>query len=139
MSSAMQTAEGVLFSRIANNVTEIDAGWTSADNVAWPGIDFDPDDSWMRPTVVWGESVMETHGSTGINTVVGVLVVQLFARPGLGYGVLNAYADTVRDLFTRFASGSVTCYAASGPTAIEGDTHWLQVNISIPFIVEEQT
>jgi len=138
VASNLDAVRAVIEARLADNITSVDAAWTAADNVAWPGVDFDPPSQWARPAILWGDGFLETHGASGTNTVVGVLVVSLFARPGSGLGALYGWADTVRDLYDRYTGTGVEFLAASGPRQVNtDDTRWLQVNVSIPFVAEE--
>ena len=139
MASAVKTAAGAIYSHLSTNITSIASGWTANANVAWPGVDYDPASEWIRPTIIWGDGELETMSSSGKNIVSGVLILSLFDRPGSGYGVLNDYADNVRNIFDRASPGSsVEFLAASGPRQVNtDDTRWLQVSISIPFLLEE--
>ena len=141
MASAVDTARADIEGYLSSNITSIDATW-DGDNIAWPGVDFEPPTAWIRPTILWGEGQMETMSTSGTNTITGVLVLSLFDRPGSGMGTLYGYADAARDLFDRAnpGAGAVEFLAASGPRQVNtDDTRWLQVNLSIPFIVEETT
>ena len=141
MASAVQAAAGSIYSHLSSNITSIASGWTAAANVAWPGVDYEPASEWVRPEIVWGDTDLESMTSSGRNTLNGVLILTLFDRAGSGYGTLNGYADNCRDLFDRASPGSsVEFLAASGPRQVNiDDTRWLQVSISIPFLVEEQS
>lgn len=138
MASATDTARAGIEGRLSTNITSIDATWTAAANVAWPGVDFTPPTEWMRPTILWGEAFMESMSSSGTNTIVGVFVMEFYARPGSGLGTLYGWADAARDLFDRVSVGSVEFAAAAGPLRVNVDeTEWLQVNVRVPFILEE--
>lgn len=138
MASGMQAAAGAIYGVLNSNITSIDAGWTASTNVAWPGVDFSPPDDFVAPLIVWGDTSLSTMGSNGSNLTTGELVLQFFCRPGSGYGTLNAYADDAIDLYDRASPGSgVEFLAASGPRQVsQDDTRWLQVNVSIPFLLE---
>lgn len=139
MASAVKAAAGAIYSHLSSNITSIASGWSANTNVAWPGVDYDPAAEWIRPTILWGDGFPSSMGSSGTNIVTGVLVLQLFDRPGSGYGTLNGYADNARNLFDRASPGSsVEFLAASGPRQVnQDDTRWLQVNLSIPFVFED--
>lgn len=138
MASATDTARSGIEGRLSSNITSIDATWTAAANVAWPGVDFTPPTEWVRPTILWGEGFLETMSSGGTNTVVGVFVMEFYARPGSGLGTLYGWADAARDLYDRVTVGSVEFLAADGPLRVnEADTEWLQLNVRVPFILEE--
>ena len=139
MASAVKAAAGAIYSHLSSNITSIATGWSANTNVAWPGVDYDPASEWIRPTIIWNDGELETMSSGGTNVISGILVLSLFDRPGSGYGVLNGYADKARDLFDRASPGSsVEFLAASGPRQVnQTDTRWLQINISVPFLLEE--
>lgn len=110
-------------------------------HVEWPGMSLTPpDDVWARCTVLWGDGFERTLGATtvGKNVLIGVLVVQLFDKPGKGYGNLDGYVNNVRDWFNRQElTNNVRFGAAGPPQKVEAGDGWLQVNIRMPFEVEE--
>lgn len=131
MASALDTARSGIESRLKSN-------W-SATPIAWPGVEFDPgEDDWIRPTLVFNAGAMETYGSAGVNTVEGLLLVDLFTAGKAGLGGLYDYVDTLRDLFDRVTVGAVEFGAASGPREIPDD-QWRQLQFEAPFIIEENS
>jgi len=113
------------------------------ENVApihWPGTKFAPPDGpWMRLVINWGDGFEDTMGPTNLNRLVGIIIISIFDKPGSGEGGINELADMVRDLFNRqILEDVVRCKAASPPQpAGEGDKSWQQINVNIPFEVEE--
>ncbi len=108
--------------------------------VAWGGTHFDPPDSdWSRLSFLWGDGFEHTMGGPdrGKNELIGVVTVQLFVPPGEGTGQLEVYADGVRNIFNRQVVSGVRFGAPSGPRAASQREGWLQVDIDIPFTVEE--
>lgn len=123
--------------------TRIDTEWAGATPVAWEGVDFSPPDGpWIQPRVIWGDAFEDSMvGPSGArNRIVGVLSTNLFAKPGTGKGALLQLADAFRDLFNRADLGGVRFGAPSAPRPVpsrgEGQA-WMQVNVSVPFEVEE--
>lgn len=139
MASAVKTAAGAIYTHLSTNITSIASGWSSNTNVAWPGVDYTPASTWIKPTILWGDGFPSSMGASGTNLIFGSLELSLFARPGSGYGTLNGYADNARNLFDRASPGSsVEFLAASGPRQVNTqDTRWLEVALSIPFVLED--
>lgn len=110
--------------------------------IAWDGVDFDPkadasEGVWLRCTVIWGDATLETMTTSGHNEIIGILDLDLFDKPGNGYGILRERADDLRDLFDRATAGAAEFRAASGPQKIRNTQGWLQIKVSVPFTVDE--
>jgi hypothetical protein len=144
--AADELAVRAIETRIRDNITDMDAGWTAAANVAWSGAAFVPpeDDGWMRPTVLFADTEYGTMGvqGTGQNVVVGVLRTSFFVRPGVGLGNLRGYTTAYRALFDR-ASLSLTGHGpakfgpAGAPRLGPDETGWEHYVLDCPFTVEE--
>lgn len=133
MASATNAAIKSIETRLATN-------WSDT-SIAWPGVHFEPTTApYIRPTVLLTEATDWTMGSSGLNIVPGLYVVDFFATVGAGYGTLRGYVDTFRDLFDRVEVGTVRFRAASGPSTLDlGDTGWIGLQVSVPFSIEETT
>lgn len=144
MASDLKSKAGAVLKRIEEN-------WdTDAVPISWPGRPFDPPDGpWMRVTILWGDGTIATIGGAGSgaeNDIAGVLVAQLFDRPGGGAGAIESYADDFRDLFNRIEVEGVRFDAPSGPKAGPGranigpetDERWIQRTVDVPFEAEDE-
>lgn len=134
MASAINTAAEAIANRF-------DTNWPDS-NIAWEGADFDPPStaSWVRLTILWGDGNEMTYGGSGVgkNEIVGVVDIDLFAKPGEGTGAIEDDADTARDIFNRVKFSDLTFYVPSAPRRIGVDENgWLQYKVSCPFDLEE--
>lgn len=112
--------------------------WGSTTPVAWPGQRFDPPDdgsAWMRPTILWGDGFGRTI--SGGNTIIGVLMLDVFAPAHLGEGQAYALAATARVIFNRRAMAPVYFRAPSGPVR-QDESEWVHMQVTCPFVVDEQ-
>lgn len=131
MASAVQTARAGIEGRLKTN-------WSTTP-IAWPGHEFDAgEDDWIRPTLRFGAGEMETYSSAGVNTITGLLLLDLFTVTKKGLGDLYGYVDTLRNLFDRATVGAVEFGPASGPRHIP-DPQWQQLQIEVPFTIEENS
>jgi len=117
--------------------TELTNDWIATD-IAWPGTSYEPGASpWLEPTILWGDGSEFDRAASRRVQLVGVLVLNLFARPGTGLGTLYGYADTLRDLFNNEDVGAVRFRTPSGPREGQGDKDKVQLTIDCPFVVED--
>jgi len=117
----------------------IDGAWSATD-IAWEDVVFEPSDqeSWLRVSIQWGDGFGRTMGTAGANSVVGVLSLDLFYRPGAGAGGVTAQADALRDLVNRRTIGPCRLGVPTGP--LPGpldDEGWAMRTVTVPFTVEE--
>jgi hypothetical protein len=129
VASALDTARSGIEARL-------NSGWSTTP-VAWQGVEFDAGEAdWIRPTLVFNVGEMETYGASGVNTVEGLLLLDVFTVTKAGLGDLYGYVDTLRDLFDRATVGAIEFGAAGGPREIPDD-QWRQLQFEVPFIIEE--
>lgn len=133
--------------------SDVNAAWAAVEKelndnwdfcpIAWPGADFTPPETepywWLRATPLFGGSTMASMTTTGYNMVDGIWDLDLFDKPGNGYGILRDYADRLRDLFDRATIGTVEFQAAEPPRIIRNSQGWLHLKVSIPFTMDEQS
>ena len=145
MADASELAVRAIETRISSNITDMDAGWTAADNVSWAGVDFVPgSNDWMRPRVEFAETQWGTHGvqGTGKNEIVGILTTSFFIRPGTGLGTMRGYIAGFRDLFDRASiavtgHGNVEFGPAGAPRPGPEEDGWEHQIVDCPFTIEE--
>ncbi len=107
----------------------------------WPNEKFtrpSPAALWARLTIIDGLTQQMDIGAP-IKTfrTVGLIIVQIFAPLDAGsIGVLTQ-ADTIATLFRNWAGTDVLCRAATVNTIGNDNSGWYQVNVEIPFHVDE--
>ena len=80
----------------------ITTNWTTTDveypnqNFSWSG-----KDSWIRPSILLGDSFIGELGTTGIGEGLGVLMISIFVGLGTGTKSGNDIADALSVLFRR--------------------------------------
>ncbi len=118
-----------------SSILQVFAPWTETP-VAWPGKHFDPPDgAWVRLTIQWGDGFAQTLDGT--NEVIGILLVDVFAKPGRGEGEAYGLADQVRDLINRKIAGTVHFDPPSGPLKVP-ESEWIHLQITCGFSVDEK-
>ncbi len=144
--STLQAAKAAIETRLQSQW--VAAGYPAA-AIDWGNTNFLPPSGitslWVQPFIMWGSAARQTMGAIGApggakgrNEVVGVLVCNLFARPGMGRGPVTTAGDVMRDCFQRQDIAGVRFGAASGPKPVTTtDKSWDQVALSIPFTWEE--
>jgi len=93
---------------------------------------------WARLTIIDGlTQQMDIGAPTKTFRTVGLIIVQVFAPLDAGsIGVLTQ-ADTIAALFRNWAGQDVLCRAATINTIGNDTFGWYQVNVEIPFHVDE--
>jgi len=115
-----------------------ETAWAALTEVDYGGGDFEPPDaSWVRHTIRWGDAFEDSQGPNA--RITGVVILQLFGKPGGGYGPLTQLGDAARDVFNLVdMDGGIEFRPASGPVEVKSDDEaWLQVNVSAAFEVTE--
>jgi hypothetical protein len=119
----------------------VSLAWTSRTSIQYADRPFDipASGTWMRVTPLWGDGFPMTMGGAGVgkNRIVGVLDATLFAPKGSGLGAIEVLADDVRLAFNQQKLGIVQFREATGPKEIDTDKAYAQLQVSIPFEVEE--
>lgn len=119
----------------------INDGWTPDAPLAWEGVKFDPPSGpWLRISIRWGDGFERTIGPAGeaSTTTVGLVIAQVFGRPGKGKKEIEDLADMFSGLVTRKVIGPARFGAPSGPVDAGTDERgWMQVNVTAPFEIEE--
>ena len=142
MSSALNTARSTIEALFLSGIT------ATTTKIAWPNVPYEPPadaSSFLEPTVLFGESFLGTKG--GRNTIFGVLSVNIYGIAGLGMGPIESIADAVRNIFNRVEANGIRYGVPSGPKQVpvvtslrfrsRPDAKWVQMNITIPFSVDE--
>lgn len=79
------------------------AAWSGDTRIAWPNILFEPqpDENWVRFSVITGEAQQVTTGCPGANVVryQGIVDIQIFTPRGIGTASANALADKAVAVF----------------------------------------
>jgi hypothetical protein len=105
--------------------------WAGATVVQWGDRPFTPPDGpWLRVTVRFGDAYPETLDN--VNRLVGVLLLDLFARQNAGLGAIVGHADTLRTGLALLQSGQLRFGLSQGPREM-AHAGWTQLAESIPF------
>lgn len=112
------------------------SGWGSVP-VAYDNVEFDStaQDNWARITILDGDSFNRSLGGSCIRRT-GIVVVQLFTKQWLGSSIARKYADELSVLFTNVRDGDVI-YDVASVTRVGHETDFYQLNINIPFYIDE--
>jgi len=86
-------------------------------NVAYTPI---PGSTWVQCTVSFGTNNYMTMGSTAgaSNSVIGVIVVNIFSAKGVGPGTNFTVGKRVRDLYNRIVVSGVRFDPPTGPEVV---------------------
>lgn len=96
-----------------------------------------PEDStWVRLTILPGDSSQVEMGNTRRWRRVGVLIVQIFVPAASGTGLALELGDTVRDIFEGLTVSGVI-FRATSLNRVGLDGAWLQYNAITPFQADE--
>lgn len=97
------------------------------------GVDTIPrDSSWVRLTVLFGESAQVEFGNQRRWRRIGIAAVQIFVPAGVGDGLAQELGDSVTAVYEgRTISGVI--FRATSLERIGIDGPWLQMNASTPF------
>lgn len=89
---------------------------------------------WIRLTIIDGES--NQIDLAGLHRRVGIIIISVFTQKNSGTVTARTYADTIAAIYRSARFGNVVCYS---PTIIRVGTteEWYQLNIKIPFYVDE--
>lgn len=115
--------------------------------IAFTGVAFEPPADlgfWMRCTVRFGDAFEDAmgvdEGGTRGSRVAGVVILNVFGKPGRGDGPLVALADIARGVFNMQDVDGVRFGPTSPPTPPETDRQgWRGVALFTPFEVDETT
>ncbi|MEE9140767.1 MAG: phage tail terminator-like protein [Alphaproteobacteria bacterium] len=92
--------------------------------------------SWVRLTVVEGDSFQVAMGSTRRFRDTGVAIVQVFTPLGSGDGEAREIADDVQGIFKGLTVSGVV-FRKPRAARIGPDGRFYQVNVTIPFQADE--
>ena len=127
-------------SRFASNFTTV-----TADRIAWENRRFKQPDTgtWVRFTVLNGETRNAALSNTILKRTIGVIAVQVFVPELTGTKTAREAADAVATVFQnqQFSagnSGTITCRAAS-IRSIGIDAGWFQINVTCPYQRDQTT
>jgi hypothetical protein len=117
--------------------------------VTFDAVTYEPEESggalrelWARVTILYGDAFEATMGpeDVGENMLTGVVIIDVFGRPGLGAGPLLEKADEARVLFNSKTIGDIEFGPSSGPGVPREDREgWLHVAVRTAFEVHEVT
>lgn len=97
-----------------------------------------PNDIWARFVVNFGdENQLDIGDSLHSFRTEGVLTIQFFAPPESGSITVLAKADTCAGYFRNWCGATVTCRGASVRRIGNDELGWYQVNVVVPFKVDE--
>jgi len=113
---------------------------TGLPSVAWQNTSYEPvlGTTYLRPTVLPGNTVGATLGSSGSDEHVGVYQIDIFTKAGIGRGVATVLTDTIGDHFKPvtelvYNAQTVRCVSVSIGAAREGDG-WYQIPVDINYM-----
>lgn len=122
--------------------SRLDSAWNGVTPISFPNVNFtppNPQDSWIALHINDGASQQISIGALpAVIRYTGVIYVQVFTVRDIGSGEALALADAVKNIFNNWCGVNVRCYAARIKTVGVDDNGWFQVNVSIPFIRDEQ-
>ena len=110
-------------------------------DVAWENFPFEPavGTLWIRPTILPGDTVQASLGTTGQDMSQGIYQVDVFAEAGAGKNEAVAMADKIADQFKR---GTILTYndlkvrisAVSRQASVNNSDGWFQIPINVVWI-----
>lgn len=124
------------FDTTRSSAEGIISGWGSVP-VAYDNVEFDStaQDNWARITILDGDRFNQSLGGSCIRGT-GIVVVQLFTKQWQGSAIARGYADELSALFTNVIDGDVV-YGVATVTRVGHETDFYQLNINIPFQLDE--
>lgn len=107
--------------------------------VAYENVDFKPkaEESFVRLTIIDGESRQASLEDSPLHRRIGIIVIQIFTRPGLGTQPAEALADYAAIIFRSVQFSGITCRSPEYRKIGEVED-WYQINVEVPFYVDEQ-
>lgn len=112
---------------------------TSLPPVAWENREYTPTNGtlYLRPTMLFGDTVQGTLGTSGTDINEGIYQIDVFAKSGDGKGAGIVMADLVA---TRFKRGTSLTYNSRTVTVISArrkpgniDGNWYQIPVEIVY------
>ena len=95
-----------------------------------------PEGTWIRFSIIDGESVQASLGSSKRHRSFGVAVAQIFTKIGIGDKEAREIADLIVTAFRSTTEDSVT-YRTPYITVLGRVEDQLQVNVTIPYYIED--
>lgn len=97
-----------------------------------------PNESWVRLTILNGESFMNGFTGGGVNQyrTPGLIVLNIFIPVGGGTSEGDKIADKAKDILRGAHFDGITCFVPS-LTEIGIDGDWYQLNLTTPFNIDE--
>lgn len=120
---------------------EFQTNWDLNDGIVeYEGVPFSQptNASWLRFTIVNGESNRITCGDSALYRSMNIIVVQIFVLKDKGARLVTTLADRVADIFrdqeyTTGSGGVITCYTPSLRMVGTDGKGFYQGNVSIPY------
>lgn len=131
MSNDITLTQPDLIQRLLDNLP---AGYTTA-TVKKPNFSFKTpvDEKWMRPTVLFGETINVTPDE--YQRTFGIFVVDIFYPQGDGDKLQLADAKLIQELFNNKEFGNTKTQESSVESGIE-DGSWYKIQINTNFYME---
>ena len=107
--------------------------------IAFDNVDFKParEESFVRLTIIDGEAKQASIEENPLHRRVGIIVIQIFVRPGDGTKPAEVLADHAATIFRAVQFSGITCRSPEY-RKIGQVEDWYQINVEVPFFVDEQ-
>ena len=109
--------------------------------IAWENYSYDPSMGtlYIRPTLLAGDVVQATLGTTGTDQNLGVYQIDIFSEAGQGKGEALSMADTIANHFKRgtdltYNSRTVRIRNVSRQVGFNNPDGWYQIIVEVSYI-----
>lgn len=135
MASGLEAARKTIETRIEQQWVEWDGSPRTP--IEMPGRPFRPPagGKWLQVHLLWGNAEAAAMG--GLNEVIGVVNLNVFGPKDKGYGALLKLVDAARNMLNRVVVSGVRFGVPSGPDVVVSEAAYAQMNVSVPFSLDE--